>query len=339
MLSVAAAAAAALASVRGLHRHWPCDVMAAMSETSSCDGNGVTDCELKFERSQSTGADSTNNVSLCVLTGGSCSASEAVECRQPLPPRAMGSALTHCIAQAADVLLPTVKGQNASAPDRYAAMFAAVVAQLDALVPHMYSVLGFGGLQACLQLMATATGDAAALQGLSQEELIYAHRRVPPPTPSPLEGVTNTTAVHLMMFNSLICPNFEGDDADGRTWQLGALRMDCERIYNFPLRDLVDVQADGLKLMFLSQRPPLRNASHMPYTGHSWGCRYGDKRRLGRAFSTSYRYSRAADPAAQARPWIRHLHLPPAACDIVRHAELQRPLKLQELQAHLGVCD
>jgi len=251
----------------------------------------------------------------------------------------MGSALTHCIAQAADVLLPTVKGQNASAPDRYAAMFAAVVAQLDALVPHMYSVLGFGGLQACLQLMATATGDAAALQGLSQEELIYAHRRVPPPTPSPLEGVTNTTAVHLMMFNSLICPNFEGDDADGRTWQLGALRMDCERIYNFPLRDLVDVQADGLKLMFLSQRPPLRNASHMPYTGHSWGCRYGDKRRLGRAFSTSYRYSRAADPAAQARPWIRHLHLPPAACDIVRHAELQRPLKLQELQAHLGVCD
>ena len=142
-----------------------------------------------------------------------------------------------------------------------------------------------------------------------------------------------------MMFNSLICPNFEGDDADGRTWQLGALRMDCERIYNFPLRDLVDVQADGLKLMFLSQRPPLRNASHMPYTGHSWGCRYGDKRRLGRAFSTSYRYSRAADPAAQARPWIRHLHLPPAACDIVRHAELQRPLKLQELQAHLGVCD
>ena len=136
----------------------------------------------------------------------------------------MGSALTHCIEQAAAVLLPAVKGQNASAPDRYAAMFAAVVAQLDALVPPLYSVLGFGGLQACLQLMATAIGDAAALQGLSQEVLIYSHRRVPPPTPSPLEGVTNTTAVHLMMFNSLICPNFEGDDADGRTWQLGGWR-------------------------------------------------------------------------------------------------------------------
>ena len=169
-------------------------------------------------------------------------------------------------------LLEGAKGADVTSTGRYGKRVAMAVARMNSVLPQLYQSIGFGGLHACVLLLAAAVGDTPmALEASARwsEYLESAEELAKGP------GAINTRIVH-----SLLCPNFEGDQDEAATWRLGSLHMGCGLRQGFPLRDLTEVRPDGTKVLFLSQSPPLRAASSVPYTGHTWGCRYGATKRF-----------------------------------------------------------
>ena len=300
--------------VRNSAAQWRCDLVPARRQTDSCAALGSASCELHYELRRAASSDAPALCSSADAAG--CEAGPALDgCGLwRSEPAAAGRALAQCIEEAAGGIHEEVL---ASTMVSYRDRVNHTMRGMRPALERVWSEVGYVGAAACATFLTSPVGGASR---------------------------SGWVQYSLLLFNSFVCPPLDAEASAG-AWPTSALNFSC---------------VSGQPPVLIS-RPGLRapvargagaeaaavGASHAPvshWLSHVWGCsvvRPTENSVTGFTLAP-YDSGGGAEANPSNRSSMRHVHLPPEACDAARQAVRGRSAlirQLREVHAYQAATD